>query len=273
MASEADAILMWTDEESTGVTVDDHVLELAVVFTDTKLNELGTFETLVRPMASTFARIFDNPIIADMHVSSGLVDALRDGGDSLPTIGEVESALLAAVDQVARPGQMVMMAGGGVSHFDIGHLGHWMPGVRDRLHYGTVDISDVVRGYVSATGNKDTFAKSPSKAHRAMADVREELSIAPLIWDMYQSYDARRGGTTSDKRTPAERVLAGVALVQAAASRSDGELATILDDLSARDTIAGVTTVATRLLTELATKTGRTAEQILHDIRMEVVAN
>lgn len=273
MGSEADAILAWTDEESSGLSLDDHVLEIAVVFTDTQLNELGTFHTLVRPQASTFARIFADPIVADMHVSSGLVDALRTGGDSLPTLADVEASFLAAIDQVAAPGQMVMMAGGGVSHFDIGHLGHWMPGLRDRLHYGTVDISDVVRGYVASTGNKDTFRKSPIKAHRAMADVREELSIAPLIWDMYQSYDARRGGTGSDKRTPAERVLAGVALVQAAANHSDGELATILDDLSARDTIAGVTTVATRLLTELAAKTGRTAEQILHDIRMEVVQN
>lgn len=270
MAGEESAILAWTDEETTGLTLDDHVLEIAVVFTDTSLNELGSFETLVRPQPSTFARIHADPVVADMHRRSGLLSALEAGEGNLPTVGEAEAALMAAIEQVAKPGQMVMMAGGGVSHFDIGHLGHWMPALGGRLHYGTVDISDVVRGYTSATGNRDTFAKSPIKAHRAMADVREELSIAPLIWDMYQQYDSRRfAGVTS---TPAERVLAGASLIQAAsAQETDRELTTILDELSARDAIAGVTVVATKLLQMLAASSGKSAAAILDEVRMGAV--
>ncbi|AUG29553.1 hypothetical protein [Microbacterium hominis] len=270
MAGEEDAILAWTDEETSGLTLDDHVLEVAVVFTDTDLNELGSFETLVRPQPSTFARILADPIVSDMHRKSGLLSALRAGGDDLPTVDEAEAALLAAIDQVARPGQMVMMAGGGVSHFDIGHLGRWMPAFGNRLHYGTVDISDVVRGYISATGNCDTFAKSPVKAHRAMADVREELEIAPLIWDMFQQYDSRRFAGV--KSTPAERVLAGASLIQAASvQETDRELTTILDELSARDAVAGVTVVATKLLQMLATSSGRSSAAILDEVRMGAV--
>ncbi len=122
MAGEESAILAWTDEESTGLTFDDHVLEIAVVFTDTSLKELGSFQTLIRPQPSTFARIHANPIVAKMHNASGLIAALEAGGDILPTVGQAEAALLAAIDQVAQPEQMVTMAGGGVSHFDIGHL-------------------------------------------------------------------------------------------------------------------------------------------------------
>lgn len=267
MAGEDSAILAWTDEETTGLAADDHVLEIAVVFTDGNLRELGSFHSLVRPQPSTFARIMSNPIVADMHRKNGLIAELEAGADTLPTVAEVEAALLEAISEHAAPDQMVMMAGGGVAHFDIGHLGGWMPGLGKRLHYGTVDISDVIRGYTTATRNSTTFAKSPSKAHRAMADVREELTLAPLIWDMYQQYDSRRFAGV--EATPAERVLAGASLIQAASNhKTDHELTTILDELSARDAIAGVTVVAGQLLELLARHTGKSAGAILDDVRM-----
>lgn len=267
MAGEDSAILAWTDEESTGLTSDDHVLEVAIVFTDTNLRELGTFHSLVRPAPSTFARIMSDTFVADMHRKNGLLAELEAGADTLPTLAEVEDQVLDAIATHAAPQQMVMMAGGGVAHFDIGHLGHWMPRLADRLHYGTVDISDVVRGYVAATRNSTTFAKAPSKAHRAMADVREELSLAPLIWDMFQQYDSRRFAGV--QASPAERVLAGASLIQAASGqRTDHELTTILDELSARDAIAGVTVVATKLLELLAESSGKSAAAVLDEVRM-----
>lgn len=269
--AEEHAILAWTDEESTGLTLDDHVLELAVVFTDTNLRELGSFETLVRPQPSTFARIVSDPIIAKMHTENGLIAALEQDADTLPTVGEVEQKLLAAIEKVAAPDQMVMMAGGGVSHFDIGHLGHWMPRLGERLHYGTVDISDVVRGYIAATGNRGTFAKSPHKRHRAMDDVREELALAPLIWDMYQQYDSRRF-TGRHAATAAERVLAGASLIHAASGHdTDRDLNTILDELSARDAIAGVTVVGTQLLQMLTELTGKSSSALLDEVRMRAL--
>lgn len=267
MPAEEEAILAWTDEESTGLSLDDHVLEVAVVFTDSNLRELGSFETLVRPQPSTFARIHADPIVAQMHRSSGLLAELEANADTLPTLDEVEEMFLEEIGRHAGADRLVMMAGGGVSHFDIGHLGHWMPRLGHRLHYGTVDISDVVRGYVAATRNLTTFAKPSVKAHRAMADVREELAIAPLIWDMYQQYDSRRfAGVQS---SPVERVLAGASLIQAASAKdTDRELNEVLDELSARDAIAGVTVVATKLLEMLTASTGKSGPALLDELRM-----
>lgn len=260
-------ILAWTDEESTGLDDDDHVLELAVIFTDTQLRELGSFETLVRPQPSTFARIMSNDFVAKMHHANGLIDALDAADpDSLPTIGEVETQLLARIDEVAGPSQRVWMAGGGVSHYDLRHLGGWMPGLKRRVEYGTVDISDIVRGYIAATGNEKTFAKPPVKAHRAMDDVREELRIAPLIWDMFQQYNSRALGP-EHQSTPEEMVLAGASLVQAASYPGRGQLAAMVDELSPRDAIAGLTSVASYLAGIVAEGRGMTVAAVLDEVR------
>lgn len=262
MTQNDSAILAWTDIETTGLDVDDHLLELAVVVTDSQLNELTAFETLIRPQPSTFARLMANDFVATMHQTNGLIAALDSvDHELLPDVAGAEQMLIDALASVAAPGQLILMAGGGVSHFDRSFLGAWMPRLDSVLHYGSVDISDVVRGYTTATDNGRTFAKKPTKAHRAMDDVREELRIAPAIWDMYQQYNANAAVT------PVEQVLAAASVVQATSSHAPQELALMIDELAPRDAIAGLASVASHLAEEVAHARGTSVESVLDSIR------
>lgn len=270
MAEQAD-FLIWTDEETTGLEREDHMLEIACILTDPQLNVIATFASLVRPNAETFDRLRANPIVLQMHEANGLLAALEEGGDKLPTLEDVEAGLVAFIEQHVASNKVIMMAGGGVGHFDLGHIRHWMPSVTSKLHYGTVDVSDVVRGYLCATGNHETFAKNPNKAHRALADIEDDLRIAATAWDMFQMYEARRL-SGEHAATPTERVLAGASILQAA-STADGDatLTAILDEVSSRDVIAGVTAVATEVLRDLAEHTGKPVAELLSEVRLRAI--
>lgn len=270
--SQAADYLAWLDEETTGLEDDDHTVEVAVILTDPQLNIIDRFTTLVRPTPETFAKLEANAFVRAMHERSGLLQELIDGGDNLPTIEDVETALIAFLERNVPDGSTVMMAGGGVAHFDLHHLRKRTSKFIAKLHYGTVDVSDVVRGYVTATGNKDTFRKTPDKKHRALDDIEDDLRVAATVWDMFQMYDARHL-SGEHAATDTDRVLAGASLLHAAASaEASNAMASILDELSSRDVIAGVTAVGAELLKELSAATGKSITETIEGVRLRALA-
>jgi len=184
--------LLWMDMETTGLEpyVDD-VLELAAVLTDTSLNELGTYESVVAVNRVTaLHRMISNSAVEKMHRDNGLLDALRS--KDLPRLGEVESEVVELIDRLA-PNGTVYLAGSGVSHFDHHVIMAQMPALASKLHYAAIDVGSPRRMFQMATGSPLVTAND-RKTHRAMDDVRCHLEDAAAFWELFR----RNAGLTED---------------------------------------------------------------------------
>ncbi|WP_433673912.1 exonuclease domain-containing protein [Microbacterium gorillae] len=268
---------LWTDLETTGLELTDDLLEVSVIATDKDLNELETFTTLVRPTRSTFVQIASKDIVFRMHESSGLLaDLESERGTQAPAIWEIGDALIALLERHRDPSAPpVRLAGGGVSHFDSPYLKHWTPKFASLLHYRPLDISQVAQAYTDATGSK-LFGEKTGKAHRAEADIREDLDRARQFWHLFAMIDAQISAPSLDGR---EAVLAGAEIIQAFDTASDdldlaagrARIDAALDGVNERDALAGVTAIASHLVTILAARSGITVDDVLQSARRELI--
>jgi oligoribonuclease len=267
---------LWEDGETTGLDNDCDLLEISVIATDKHLNELEVYTTLVRPQSTTFEQIASNEIVERMHRANGLLDDLHERGADAPTVGTVETSLIAMIERHRDPAAPpVRLAGGGVSHFDFPYLKAQMPRFTDMLHYRPLDISQVAQAYTDATGSL-LFGEKTGKAHRAEADIREDLDRARQFWEMFRAIDAQMNVHPRDGR---ESVLAGVEIIRAFEGASEGDdlaagyaqIRELLDQTRAEDALAGVTAVASHLIGMLSARSGVTVDDILQAARRDLI--
>jgi len=189
---------LWIDTETTGLDlVDDALLEVAIVATDTDLNEVFATESLIRPTATAFARLLSNPVVSQMHATSGLIAELRRSSPAkLPTAADFEARVLELLD-LSECAPEIRLAGGGVAAFDQPLVKLRMPRLTARLHYRPLDTSVVMQAYLDATGH-ELYRKTDAKRHRAMADIREDIEVAKTIWGMFRAIEEAR---SSEERT------------------------------------------------------------------------
>lgn|GEM_PF-2911986 len=266
-------LLLWTDEETAGIEDDDATLEVAFILTDNHLHELGSIVALVRPSERTFERIAEQPVVQHLHESSGLLGELKTAEpEELTSVAELERMVMALIEARATPDQTIYMAGGGVSHFDRRHLGKQMPLLDARLHYGTVDVSDIIRGFEAATLNKTAFKKPGEKPHRAMGDLRQELHLASRIWDMFEQHAAMQGiENWSDPTDSTDRVMMGASILQAAVGVDDEKLELFLGATEPRRAIAGLAAIGVELLRMVSDRDGVSPEQTLDALRLHAI--
>ena len=265
----------WIDLETCGLNPDDPLLELAVIATDSDLREITSFTTIVRPQPDTFDRIAAVPAVQAMHERNGLLDELRNHGHNAPTEQQVENMLLALLDKYEDPdASPVQIAGGGVSHFDHPYLKHRMPRFTGRLSYRPMDITQSSQAYTAATKSHRFGEKGANKAHRAEADIREDLARAREFWDMYRKIDALYSPGEQPPLEARDAVLAGVQIIAAfAASQGPDftgaatDMRTILGTMRDSDAIAGVTAVAAYLAASLAGASGMSMDTLLQGVR------
>lgn len=166
------APLVWIDLEMTGLDAARHViLEIAVVITDSTLEQVVEGPDLVIA-AGEAALAAMEPVVAEMHTASGLLDAVRRSRLSL---AEAEAQALGFVRTHVPERRTAPLAGNSI-HADRAFLARHMPNLNGYLHYRNVDVStikELVRRWYP-----DVFAEAPQKAkgHRALTDILESIA-------------------------------------------------------------------------------------------------
>ena len=180
--------MLWLDLETTGDQPGvDEIVEVAAIRTGRDLVEQDTFTGIVPPSPFGFGRIESNPIVRDMHITSGLLAELRaaDAGGQ----GFVSGNVLAGVEQLLLswfPDDVqITIAGSGVAAFDIPMIRVAMPALAARLTYFSLDVGPLRRFYHLANG-RHLVEVNKQKTHRAMDDVLCHLEEGRAFRDLFR---------------------------------------------------------------------------------------
>jgi oligoribonuclease len=160
--------LAFLDFETTGLLPREGAepIEVAVLVTDSRLNELGRFEALI---ATTLKNSdWDSPAF-QMHAQSGLLDHVLARGRHRE---DVRLELGVWFTATVPAGAQLHLAGNSV-HFDRGFLQVYFPEIERRFHHRHLDVSSI-----RIVGEMFTSATplGGEKPHRAMADVLRSIS-------------------------------------------------------------------------------------------------
>ena len=162
--------LVWIDCEMTGLDlVNDALIEVAALVTDTELNVLGDgIDVVIRPPQEALDQMLD--VVRTMHTTSGLLDELAAG----TTMAEAEEMVLAYIREYVPVARKAPLAGNTV-FVDRGFLARDMPTLEAHMHYRIVDVSSIkelVRRWYPRV-----YFNSPVKSggHRALSDIRESI--------------------------------------------------------------------------------------------------
>lgn len=282
----ATAPLLYIDFEGPGVkdgatpaeVSESAIFEVAAILLSPDLtHEYGRYESVIRPTEEALDELRAFPFILDMHTKSGLYAELT-GPDahSLPTLADAEDAILNLLDTLPQDIYKVTIAGTGVARYDKPQVQVQMPRLAARLTYDEQDISSARKRYEHVVGLPIVPAK-PSKTHRAMADIEDDIRYQKAFDNVYAA-SVTEGGTTD----PVGRQLLALALTEQYIQHdsflnADGtEIATVrppkviqslLEGVPAIEVVAGYMSISQQLLNLLATNTGMDPETALAGIR------
>lgn len=182
---------VFLDIETTGLDPErDLILELAILVTDSELNEVAAFETpITYPIfrSDDFRDVVPDKYVLEMHKKSGLLkDVCLKGGNMkdaevralrfLNGLHEkrgsgFDGATVGIVtEEPARP--LLTLAGFSV-HFDRSFLKVHMPALERRFSHRHVDVS--VLKELQKRWEPAPSEEKKEPAHRALADCREAL--------------------------------------------------------------------------------------------------
>ena len=165
------AKLLWIDLEMTGLEPEkDKILEVAAIATDMDLNEIATYEAVIK---------VDDALIKERMVgefwerNKESYDALVAQNKDGRPVKEVEGELIEFLDKYF--GKEIYLAGNSI-HQDRKFIEREMPELNKRLHYRMLDVSAWKIYFENALNKK--FTKRD--AHRALDDING--SIEELKW-------------------------------------------------------------------------------------------
>ncbi|HVS67552.1 MAG TPA: oligoribonuclease [Mycobacteriales bacterium] len=169
--SRAGDALVWIDCEMTGLDPTTNVLvEIAVIVTDAELNPLDEgIDIVIGATAQQLVAM--DPIVHEMHASSGLLDEIRR---SSTTVEQAEEQVLEYVKRFVPQRRRAPLCGNTIAT-DRSFIVRYMPALDDHLHYRMIDVSSIKelarRWYPRAYQN----APAKNGGHRALADIRESI--------------------------------------------------------------------------------------------------
>ena len=165
------AKLLWVDLEMTGLEPDkDKILEVAAIATDMQLNEIATYEAVVK----VDDKLIKSRMVGDFWEknSKSRDDLMAQNKDGKP-VAEVEKELIDFIDKYF--GKMIYLAGNSI-HQDRKFIEREMPELDKKLHYRMLDVSAWKIYFENALNKKFTKPEN----HRALDDING--SIEELKW-------------------------------------------------------------------------------------------
>ena len=165
------AKLLWIDLEMTGLDPEkDKILEVAAIATDMDLNQIATFEAVVKVDEDLMKkRMVGEFWDTNSKSREALMSQNKDGKD----VAEVEKELINFLDN--NFGNEIYLAGNSI-HQDRKFIEREMPELNKRLHYRMLDVSAWKIYFENALNKK--FIKPEN--HRALDDING--SIEELKW-------------------------------------------------------------------------------------------
>ena len=193
--------IVWIDCEMTGLdSVQDALVEVAAVVTDSELNVLGEgVDVIIAPPAGALEQMGD--FVRTMHTTSGLLEELAGG----TTLADAQEQVLAYVRQwVPEPGK-APLAGNSVGTDKV-FLDRDMPELVAHLHYRIIDVSSIKE--LARRWYPRVYFASPKKngGHRALADILE--SIDELRYYRAALLVAQPGPDSKTAKAVAEQIRA-----------------------------------------------------------------
>ena len=162
--------LVWLDMEMTGLSVIDNVIiEVAVVITDSNLNILDESPSHVIHQAEAELKKMDK-WNTSTHTKSGLIEKVQK---SKYTITQVEEELLTLIKKYIYKNKSPLC--GNTVHQDRKFMAKYMPTFEEFIHYRNLDVSTIKelakRWYPDIYNN---FTKH--NKHEALADIHESIN-------------------------------------------------------------------------------------------------
>lgn len=165
-----DQTLVWLDMEMTGLDPETcHIVQMAVILTDTQLNELDDpLEITIWQPDSVLETM--TPFVRSMHEKSGLIEQIRR---STVSVDVAEHRALELISHHCSY-RTARLAGNSIQQ-DRRFLWKYMPRFEGYLHYRQVDVSSIkeLAGYwygVRYEKPDDDGAK-----HTALYDIRQSI--------------------------------------------------------------------------------------------------
>jgi oligoribonuclease len=163
--------LVWIDCEMTGLSlVEDALVEIAVIVTDSELNPIGAgIEIVIKPPASALTQMSD--FVRDMHITSGLLPLLESG----TTLDDAQTLVLDYLKECGvEPGKSPIC--GNSIWVDRNFIARDLPKVSEYLHYRSVDVSSIKE--LARRWYPRVYFNAPKKTgnHRALGDIQDSLT-------------------------------------------------------------------------------------------------
>ena len=165
------AKLLWIDLEMTGLDpTKDKILEVAAIATDMKLNEIASYQAVVKVPEE----LMNERMVGEFwEKNSKSRDALKAQNKNGKPVKEVEQELIDFIDKNCT--KEIYLAGNSI-HQDRKFIEREMPELNSRLHYRMLDVSAWKIYFENALNKK--FIKPEN--HRALDDIKG--SIEELKW-------------------------------------------------------------------------------------------
>ena len=154
--------------------VNDALVEIAVLVTDSDLNVIGEgIDVVIHASAEKLAGM--NEYVTQMHTTSGLITEIPNGMSA----SQAEDAILAYLESTGTIAGKSPLAGNSVS-VDRNFIARDMPRLSEYLHYRTVDVSSIKE--LTRRWFPKAYFAAPAKTgnHRALGDIQD--SIAELAY-------------------------------------------------------------------------------------------
>lgn len=189
--------LLWVDVETSGLPDGNDYsgvkpLEIAFFLTDENYHQVSPVQSVVLGASNDEIALFSD-FIKDLHGKNGLLNEVRK---SKKTWYDAEQEVLDHLKEYAEreflSNEQFILAGSGVSHFDLPLIRTHFPNLADRLAYFTEDIGSV-RRFLKRTLGESRVPVVPDssgdeKLHRAESDILAHLAEGRELRDYVRFY-------------------------------------------------------------------------------------
>jgi oligoribonuclease len=167
--------MIWIDCETTGLSDESSIIEMAVAQTDIAGNILASKNWVIRPHKLDL-RMLDEKVVA-MHTANGLfAECVRNTAISF---GQADSLLGAFIEEHGEVGSPLC---GSSVHFDRKFLMAAQSTAITKLHYRNFDVSTLIQFIQSIDPSFDLNVPGGLE-HRALPDIHRSIALYRRIRD------------------------------------------------------------------------------------------